>query len=90
MLDASHQKDLAQRLRRIEGQVQGIQRMVAEQRDCIELLQQLAAVTAAVGRVKVAVFRFHARTCVAAAIRRGGSDRSGRIAELVDIVDQFC
>ena len=90
MLDAPHQKELGQRLRKIEGQVQGIQRMLGEERMCIELLQQLAAVNAAVERVRVVVFRYHARKCVPDAIRRGGLDRSRRIAELADIVDQFC
>jgi CsoR family transcriptional regulator, copper-sensing transcriptional repressor len=90
MLKAEQQAELSRRLRRIEGQVQGIQRMVDEPRLCIDILQQLAAVDAAIDRVRVAIFRYHVSHCVPAAIKRGGNDRTRRIAELADIVDQFC
>ena len=90
MLDGKTEKDVAQRLRRIEGQAKGLQRMVAQQRQCIDLLQQLAAVDAAVERVRVVIFRHHARKCVPEAIRRGGPDKLREIDQLADIVDQFC
>jgi DNA-binding FrmR family transcriptional regulator len=90
MLDAKHRKDIGTRLRRIEGQVRGIQRMVDAPRQCVEILQQLAAADAALERVRVAIFRYHVRTCVPAAVKQGGADQSGRLAELADIVDQFC
>ena len=90
MLDVKTEKDVAQRLRRIEGQVKGLERMVAQQRECIDILQQLAAVDAAVERVRVVIFRHHARKCVPEAIQRGGAEKLRGIAELADIVDQFC
>ncbi len=90
MLDAKCQTDVGQRLRRIEGQVKGLQRMVAEPRLCIDILQQLAAVDAAIERVRVVIFRHHVRKCVPEAIERGGPDKARRISELADIVDQFC
>jgi DNA-binding FrmR family transcriptional regulator len=90
MLSDTQQAELSRRLRKIEGQVQGIQRMVAEPRLCIDILQQLAAVDAALDRVRVAIFRHHVSHCVPDAIRRGGHDKVRHIAELADIVDQFC
>jgi CsoR family transcriptional regulator, copper-sensing transcriptional repressor len=90
VIDRDGQKEVAQRLRKIEGQVKGIQNMVSEPRLCIEILQQLAAVEAAVERVRVLIFRHHVSKCVPDAIKRGGSEKSKRIAELADIVDQFC
>lgn len=52
-------------LRRIEGQVQGLQRMVAQQRDCDEVLLQIAAVKAALDRVTRDLVRHHAEACLA-------------------------
>lgn len=51
-------------LRRIEGQVQGLQRMVAQQRDCDEVLLQIAAVKAALDRVTRDLVRQHAEACL--------------------------
>jgi DNA-binding FrmR family transcriptional regulator len=89
MLDSRHQKELAVRLRKIEGQIQGVQRMIAEPRMCVEILQQLAAAAAALKRVRVGVLRYHASKCVRDAIKRGRSDRTRSIDELLEIVDQF-
>jgi CsoR family transcriptional regulator, copper-sensing transcriptional repressor len=90
VIDVECQKEVAQRLRKIEGQVKGIQHMVEEPRLCIDILQQLSAVEAAIERVRVLIFRHHVRKCVPDAIKRGGADKNRRIAELADIVDQFC
>jgi DNA-binding FrmR family transcriptional regulator len=89
MLDVARRKEVIQRLRRIEGQIRGIQRMVEEPRLCIDILQQLAAVEAAVDRVRVGIFRYHVRKCVPAAVKRGGPEKVKHLAELADIVDRF-
>ncbi len=62
---------LLNRLRRIEGQVRGIQRMVAEDRYCVDVLQQTAAITAGLQEVSLIVLRGHVEGCVAEAIRSG-------------------
>lgn len=62
---------LLNRLRRIEGQVRGIQRMVAEDRYCVDVLQQMAAITAGLQEVSLIVLRNHVEGCVAEAIRSG-------------------
>ena len=56
---------LQTRLRRIEGQVRGIQKMVEEDRYCIDVLTQIAAVQAALDKVALGLLDGHARTCVA-------------------------
>ncbi|MDQ7029263.1 MAG: metal-sensitive transcriptional regulator [Ardenticatenia bacterium] len=55
---------LLTRLRRIEGQVGGIQRMISEERDCHEILQQLSAVRAALYSVSVELVRSYAAQCL--------------------------
>jgi DNA-binding FrmR family transcriptional regulator len=83
------QQALVTRLNRIEGQIRGIRRMVTEQRQCIEILQQLAAAEAALNRISLAVFKHHIDTCVTESIARGEPDRHQQLTELVDIFDRF-
>ena len=62
--DDSAKADLLRRVRRIEGQARGVGRMVEEDRDCAEILQQLAAVRSAAHRATVALVRAYAAECV--------------------------
>jgi DNA-binding FrmR family transcriptional regulator len=59
MLTAEARQDLIRRLRKIEGQAQGIQRMLADDRDCREVLNQLASVRAATRRVSLELMRHY-------------------------------
>ncbi|MEO0422987.1 MAG: metal-sensitive transcriptional regulator [Pseudomonadota bacterium] len=78
------------RLKRIEGQVRGITRMLEEERYCIDVLQQLQAIKAALGKVEDAVLKDHTSTCVAAAIASGDEDEQQRkFAELVDLLGKY-
>jgi DNA-binding FrmR family transcriptional regulator len=56
--------DLNKRLRRIEGQVRGVQKMIDEERDCGEIMQQLAAVRSAVHQATLALVRSYASECL--------------------------
>jgi CsoR family transcriptional regulator, copper-sensing transcriptional repressor len=56
--------ELAHRLRRIEGQVRGVQRMVDEDRDCPEILQQMAAIRSAMHQASLVVARAYAARCL--------------------------
>jgi DNA-binding FrmR family transcriptional regulator len=67
------------RLRRIEGQVRGLQRMIAEDRYCIEVLTQISSVTAALDAVALGLVDEHLRHCVANATRSGDEAESDRI-----------
>ncbi|MCD6520786.1 MAG: metal-sensitive transcriptional regulator [Anaerolineae bacterium] len=64
MLSPEARQDLIRRLRRIEGQTQGIQRMLAEGRDCREVLTQLASVRAATRRVSLELMRLYMLACL--------------------------
>ncbi|MGE5390713.1 MAG: metal-sensitive transcriptional regulator [Deltaproteobacteria bacterium] len=62
--DSDIQKNLLIRLRRIEGQVRGIQRMVADENNCAETLNQITAIKAALNRVALMIFETHAHECI--------------------------
>jgi DNA-binding FrmR family transcriptional regulator len=75
------------RLRRIEGQVRGLSRMVEEDRYCIDIVTQIAAVRAALRRVEEEILSEHVAHCVEHAIASGNkSDQRKKIAELMDVV----
>lgn len=78
---------LQDRLRKIEGQVRGLQRMIEEDRYCVDVLVQVAAVRAALNRVGLMLLEGHARGCMRAAAVRGEGDQS--VAELMEVLDKF-
>lgn len=80
--------DLLRRLRRIEGQVRGLQRMVEEQKYCVDVLIQIAAVKAALDKVGMALLEEHTRGCVRRALLDGGS-ADAAIRELTDVILRY-
>ena len=75
------------RLNRIEGQVRGIARMVSEDRYCIDVITQIAAVRAALNKVEEEILRDHVEHCVEHAIASGDKDDQRRkISELLDVL----
>ena len=75
------------RLSRIEGQVRGLSRMVEDDRYCIDIVTQIAAVRAALRRVEEEVLRDHVAHCVEHAITSGNkADQREKIAELMDVI----
>jgi CsoR family transcriptional regulator, copper-sensing transcriptional repressor len=75
-------KDAVQkRLRRVEGQVRGLQRMVEEDRYCIDILEQVSAATKALQAVALELLDDHLAHCVSDAVRRGGSDATEKLDE---------
>jgi len=81
-------KAILNRLRRIEGQVRGLQRMVDEDAYCIDILTQVAAVQTALENVAVEVLDGHVRGCVADAVA-GGEDGDAKLDELMAAVRRF-
>jgi DNA-binding FrmR family transcriptional regulator len=77
-------EDLIRRLRRIEGQVRGLQKMVEEGRYCVDILTQIDAVTAALARVQDQVLESHLNHCVAEALE--GEDRVARKKKVDEVV----
>ena len=80
---------LHNRLRRIEGQVRGLQRMVDEDAYCVDILTQVAAVQTALEQVAVNVLDAHVRNCVADAVTDGGAQADDKLDELMTAVRRF-
>ena len=83
-------KSVAARLSRIEGQVRGISRMVAEDRYCIDVLTQLQAVRAALHKVEEEMLKDHVQHCVAHAFETGDpGEQREKIDELVNVLGRL-
>ncbi len=74
------------RLRRIEGQVRGLQKMVSEDRYCPEIMVQIASVHEALRSVGRELMRNHLRHCVTQAVRAGGAEAESTYDELLDLI----
>lgn len=75
-------KDVVQkRLRRIEGQIRGLQRMVEEDRYCIDILEQVSAATRALQSVALVLLDDHLGHCVANAVKAGGDEATAKLNE---------
>lgn len=74
------------RLHRIEGQVRGIAGMVEDDRYCIEVLDQIAAVTRAIQGVALALLEDHMAHCVVHAVEAGGAEKDAKLAEAASAV----
>jgi DNA-binding FrmR family transcriptional regulator len=80
-------KSIQSRLRRVEGQVRGIQKMVEEDRYCIDVLTQVNASRAALESVALQLLADHTQHCVMEAIRSGGGSK--KVRELNDAVERL-
>jgi len=90
MLDERAKRAARTRLRRIAGQVAGIERMVEEGRYCVDILLQIAAVQSALGGVGKVVLGRHVESCVAQAMASGDSDeRKRKTAELLEVFSRY-
>ncbi len=77
------------RLKRVEGQVRGIAKMVEDDRYCIDILNQMQAVKAALAKVESGILKDHAACCVAQAIKSGDiEDQRRKFTELVDLFEK--
>ena len=86
---SEHDPKLITRLNRVEGQVRGISRMVAEGRYCIDILTQLQAVRAALGKVETAILQDHLGKCVEGAITSGDAvDQRAKVNELIQLLER--
>lgn len=86
----SKSKATIARLRRIEGQVRGLVRMLEEDRYCIDILHQVQAVKAALARAESEILKDHAASCVEDAIASGdAAGQREKVSELVDLFDRL-
>jgi DNA-binding FrmR family transcriptional regulator len=84
---AMKKEDLLGRLRRVEGQVRGVQRMIEEDQYCIDILTQLNSVTAALKAVGVGLLDGHARHCLRESFEQGGGD--AKVDEMMAAMARF-
>ena len=90
MIDVNLKKKLVARLRRIAGQVEGVARMIDDDRYCVDVLLQIGAAQAALGQAGALVLRSHVDTCVSAAMSNGTTaQRKKKIAELMDVFSRY-
>ena len=80
---------VARRLRRIEGQVRGIQRMVGSDAYCIDVLTQISAVTRALESVALQLLGDHLDHCVAEALAKGGPEAGAKIREAREAIERL-
>ncbi len=86
---SSHKADHLKRLRRIEGQVRGLQRMVEEDVYCIDILTQVSASTKALQSFALALLEEHVKHCVAAAAEEGGPELDAKVSEAMAAVSRL-
>ena len=81
--ETATKEELQRRLKRIEGQVRGVQRMLDEDRDCHEIVQQLAAIRAAVQNASLVFMRQYASDCL---MNATGTDQTSRALMIDDLI----
>lgn len=85
---ASHESSLVA-LRRIEGQVRGVQGMIEERKYCIDILNQIAAVKGALSRVEENILEKHLRTCVTQAVQgKSEKERQQKLGEILELIQR--
>jgi DNA-binding FrmR family transcriptional regulator len=81
-----HKDEVQMRLRRIEGQVRGLQRMVEEDTYCIDVLTQVSATTRALQSFALQMLDEHMATCVTDAVGKGGEEAELKLKEANDAI----
>lgn len=80
-------QNIINRLKRVEGQIRGLQKMVEEDRYCVDVLIQVSAVQAALKKVSLSLMERHTKMCVSHAIKKGEGD--DYIEELMKVIQQL-
>ncbi|MFD1020211.1 metal-sensing transcriptional repressor [Thalassobacillus hwangdonensis] len=80
-------ENMLNRLKRIEGQVRGLQKMIEDDRYCVDVLVQISAVNAALKKVGFTMLERHTRMCVTKSVRKG--DGESYMDELMEVIQQF-
>ncbi len=85
----THEEELV-RLRRIEGQIRGIQKMIEEKRYCVDILTQLTSIVGAIKSVEENILERHLKGCVHQSFIKGSKeDKARKINEVVDVLKKF-
>jgi DNA-binding FrmR family transcriptional regulator len=86
---SEHKEAVLRRLRRIEGQVRGLQRMVSEDAYCIDVLTQISAATRALESVALELFGDHLGHCVREAVAKGGPEADAKLREAREAIGRL-
>ncbi len=80
-------QNIIKRLNRIEGQVKGVRRMIEEEKDCVEVLTQIAAIRAAINKVGSMILENHSKTCIQKALMSDDSEKV--LKNLTESIQKF-
>jgi len=87
-MNAQSKDDTQRRLKSIAGHVKGIEKMVAEDAYCIDVIKQIQAVQAALNKVSIGILDGHLHSCLTTAVRGGDADERERVlAEVADVFE---
>lgn len=85
----THEPELV-RLRRIEGQIRGVQKMIEEKRYCVDILTQLTSIVGAIKSVEENILESHLKGCVRQSFTKGSKeDKAQKIDEVIDVLKKF-
>lgn len=89
-VEQPHKTSLRRRVNRVAGQIQGVGKMIEEDRYCVDILVQISAVRSALNQVAMQIVEDHTRGCVRRAIQADEGDEGDEaIAELMDVLKKF-
>lgn len=88
-IKAGDKEKLQNRLKRVEGQVRGVQRMVDEEVYCVDVLTQISSVISAMEKVGAILLKDHVEHCVRESIEKGGAEADEKVQELTAAVERF-
>lgn len=90
MIDPETKHRTLARLRRIEGQVQGVQRMVEEEKYCVDVMLQISAIQGALEQVSKMLMHRHIESCVMDSMKAGSDqERAKKIEELIEVFSRY-
>lgn len=85
----THEEQLVS-LKRIEGQIRGVQKMIEEKRYCMDILTQLRSIIGAIWRVQNKIFRKHLEGCVTRALKgKSETEKQNKINEIINLITKF-
>ena len=87
MINREVKEDAFLRLRKIEGQIKGITRMVDEEKYCVDIINQITAAQRALDQVALSIMKRHIESCVSSAVKEGKG--SAKIDELMHTINKF-
>ncbi|NTV29764.1 MAG: metal-sensitive transcriptional regulator [Candidatus Omnitrophica bacterium] len=89
MSDSMH-ADQLEYLKKIEGQIRGLQKMIEDGRYCVDILTQIKSVSGAIRRVEANIFHKHLENCVTGALESGSrTEKEKKIAEVLELIERY-